>query len=583
MNTDNYDFDKSSIPQDLDYTPFTDKQTNSYINDQNSGVYSATQSLLSWDLSSLYNSSRWTNTNDMFLTIPITMVFATSVAGAAPNVAPPTAGWALQTLKSGYHNLIAQADIQIDGKTISETQPFLGTFTNIKLLSELSQNDLKSIGTTIGLSDVLDTASSAIWNPTITATNLTNGNGFTNNKVFGTTTQTAGAPSQNTGLCNEAINKRALKVVDTTKLGRSNIVGTNGIYTDGDKLRNEFKSTYQVVPVGANPRYGIIYDVAIIRLKDLFDCMNNIGIVKRFNGVLRLYVNTGSLYIGANAAGSAALPNPSYSFSVNNSTFNNVCPFTINDLNLVDVAAGGFGVTQTQISAGLFISKALQTNLNGVNLADSGASHPMTAARLYYSSIVMDPERALTYSRSNQAKNVVFKNYYFNQINAVGFGNTYSQLIQSGITNPYALIVVPYIGSTNTGMSGYQWQSPFDTCPATGAPIVLENLQVTLGGQQVLNSPYNYGFEDFVTQFSNAESLSSSDFGVSCGVVSKEWWEANRIYYINLSRGTKADQITPRNVVLSFKNATNISIDVQVFTVYLDRIVLNVDTGAVTR
>lgn len=586
MNTDNYDFDKSSIPQDLDgYTPFIDKQTNSYINDQNSGVYSATQSLISWDLSSLYNSSRWTNTNDMFLTLPITMVFATSVEGAAPNLPPPTAGWALQTLKSGFHNLIAQADIQIDGKTIAETQPFLGTFTNIKLLSELSQNDLKSFGSTIGFSDVLDTASSAIWNSTITAADLTNGNGFTNNKVFGSTSQVAGNPAQNEGLCNEAINKRALKVFDTTKLGRSKIVGANGIYTDGgEKLRNEYKSTYQLSP-NVNPRYGIIYDVAIIRLKDLFDCMNNIGIVKRFNGVLRLYVNTGSLSVKVNVAGAAAPPNPAYLFNVGDSTFNNVCPFTINDLNLTIGGAtpGGIDPSQTRISAGLFIAKALQTNLYGVNLAASNASHPMTAARLYYSSIIMEPDRALTYSRANQAKNVVFKNYYFNQINGVGFGNTYSQLIQSGITNPYALIVVPYIGSTNTGMSGYQWQSPFDTCPATGAPIVLENLQVQLGGQQVLNSPYNYGFEDFVTQFSNAEALTSSDFGVTCGVVSKEWWEMNRIYYINLSRGTKADQITPRNVVLSFKNATNISIDVQVFTVYLDRITLNVDTGAVTR
>ena len=586
MNTDNYDFDKSSIPQDLDgYTPFIDKQTNSYINDQNSGVYSATQSLISWDLSSLYNSSRWTNTNDMFLTLPITMVFATSVEGAAPNLPPPTAGWALQTLKSGYHNLIAQADIQIDGKTIAETQPFLGTFTNIKLLSELSQNDLKSFGSTIGFSDVLDTASSAIWNSTVATTALTNGNGFTNNKVFGTTTQTAGKPEQNDGLCNEAINKRALKVFDTTKLGRSKIVGANGIYADGEKLRNEYKSTYQLSP-NNNPRYGIIYDVAIIRLKDLFDCMNNIGIVKRFNGVLRLYVNTGSLSVKANAGtggGTAVLPNPTYLFNVGDSTFNNVCPFTINDLNLTNVNAGGFDASQTRISAGLFIAKALQTNLYGVNLADSGASHPMSAARLYYSSIIMEPDRALTYSRANQAKNVVFKNYYFNQINTVGAGQTYSQLIQSGITNPYALIVVPYIGSTNVGMSGYQWQSPFDTCPATGAPIVLENLQVQLGGQQVLNSPYNYGFEDFVTQFSNAEALTSSDFGVTCGVVSKEWWEMNRIYYINLSRGTKADQITPRNVVLSFKNATSIPIDLQVFTVYLDRITLNVDTGAVTR
>ncbi len=132
-------------------------------------------------------------------------------------------------------------------------------------------------------------------------------------------------------------------------------------------------------------------------------------------------------------------------------------------------------------------------------------------------------------------------------------------------------------------MSGSQFQSPFDTCPATGAPIVLENLQVQLGGQQVLNSPYNYGFEDFLNQFVNCEALTSSDFGISCGLVSKEWWEANRIYYINLSRGTKADQMTPRNIVLSFKNTTRLSIDVQVFTVYLDRIVLNVDTGAVTR
>ena len=110
--SDTYDFEKSSLPQSLDdYTPFLDKQSTNYINDQKSGVYSANQSLVMFDLSSLYSSSKFTNTNDMFLTIPITMVCALSVAGAAPSVAPPTAGWALQTLKSGYHNLIHQVDL----------------------------------------------------------------------------------------------------------------------------------------------------------------------------------------------------------------------------------------------------------------------------------------------------------------------------------------------------------------------------------------------------------------------------------------------------------------------------------------
>lgn len=569
MNTDNYDFEKSSFPQDLgNYTSFIDKQSNSYINDQNSGVYSLNQSLLSFDLSSLYNSSKWTNTNDMFITIPIVMVCASSVAGAAPTLPPPVAAWALQCLKSGYHNLIHQADLQVDGKTIHETQPFLGTFTGIKLLSELSQNDLKSFGSTIGFSDVLDTTSSAIYNAaTITA----NGNGFTNNNAFGSSTQTTltgSAGNQNFGVCNEAINKRVLKVVDTSKVGQSNIIGI----VTGEQLRTEFKSTYEVV----NTNYGVVTDLAIIRLKDIFDAMGSIGIVKRFNGVLRLYINTGALYLTC-APGAT----PNYSYTVSNSTFNNTCPFTINNLNTD--ATLGIRAAQTQISAGLFIGKALNTNLNGVNLGASNAQHKMLSCRLYYSSIVMEPEKALAYSRAS-AKNVVYKDYYFNQITGVGNGTTYSQLVQSGITNPYALILVPYIASTVAGQgNGGQFQSPFDTAPATGAPIVLENLQVTLGGQQVLNSPYYYGFEDYVTQFSNAEALTSGDFGVSCGVVSKEWWEMNRVYYINLSRGTKADQVTPRNIVVSFKNASAVPIDVQVFTVYLNNFVIDVNTGAVTR
>lgn len=577
MNTDNYDFEKSSLPQSLDeYSPFLDKQTNNYINDQNSGVYSANQSLVQFDLSSLYSSSKFTNTNDMFLTIPITMVFALSVANAAPTVAPPTAGWALQTLKSGYHNLIHQADLQIDGKTVSESQPFLGTFTGIKLLSELSQTDLKSFGSVIGLSDVVDTPNSVIFNTdTTTPGNWTNGNGMTNNNVFGHCSMPLGSPNQNLGICNEAINKRALRTIDASKAGINKIFGT---IVSGDQLRNDFKSTYQVL----NTSYGVIYDTAIIRLKDILDVTDKIGLVKRFNGVLRLYINTGSLHISCNSGLAADAAIPRYQFTVGTSTFNNTCPFTINNLNLATTGAGGIPFAQTQITAGLFIGKALQTSNNGVNLGASGASHPMNACRLYYSTVQLEPEKALSYSRSNQMKNVVFKNYYFNQINAVGAGGNYSQLIQSGITNPLALIIVPYVSSTATGMSGYQWQSPFDTAPATSSPCILNNLQVQLGGQQVLNSSYYYGFEDFVTQFVNCESLSSSDFGVGVGVINKEYWDMNRVYYVNLSRSTKSDRMTPRNIVLSFKNDSLVSIDVKVFTVYLDSFQINVDSGQIT-
>jgi hypothetical protein len=202
----------------------------------------------------------------------------------------------------------------------------------------------------------------------------------------------------------------------------------------------------------------------------------------------------------------------------------------------------------------------------------------MTACRYYYSSIVLESEKALEYSRMSQSKKVVYRNYYFNAINDVKANTNYSSLIQGGVRNPYALIVIPYIGSLNgIGQSGYQWQSPFDT--SLGSPCTLENIQVSIGGTQLLNTPVNYTFESFLN-FASCESLSSSDFGVSCGVISREFYENNKIYYFNF-RNTIADAMTPRSIVLSFKNTSLVPIDCLVYTLYLDSIEVNVDTGQI--
>ena len=100
-------------------------------------------------------------------------------------------------------------------------------------------------------------------------------------RYLGATTMTAGGATQNAGLCNEAINERALRTVDLSKAGINKIV--DSIVSKG-QLNTDFKATYQVL----NTNYGVIYDLAIIRLKDILDCMDKIGLVKRFNGVLRL-------------------------------------------------------------------------------------------------------------------------------------------------------------------------------------------------------------------------------------------------------------------------------------------------------
>ena len=50
--TDNYEYEKSLRPQDIDdYSPYMDKQYNGFINDLNSSVYTNTSiSLVQFDL-----------------------------------------------------------------------------------------------------------------------------------------------------------------------------------------------------------------------------------------------------------------------------------------------------------------------------------------------------------------------------------------------------------------------------------------------------------------------------------------------------------------------------------------------------
>jgi hypothetical protein len=86
---------------------------------------------------------------------------------------------------------------------------------------------------------------------------------------------------------------------------------------------------------------------------------------------------------------------------------------------------------------------------------------------------------------------------------AVAAGGTFNQLINSGSVHPTGVLIVPFLAAvtgTNSGLGDAQWKSPFDTCPCTTSPVSLTNLQVSVGGQNVLQSTLQYGYEHFLEQ-----------------------------------------------------------------------------------
>jgi hypothetical protein len=466
----------------------------------------------------------------------------------------------------------------VNGKTIESTQPFINVARHFQLLSEMSVNDLATLGHSLGFSPTLDNTKSMKYNPTYSAVANTasSGNGLSNNRPFAGVSDNQTATSsgiQNAGVGNAALQYKIGKYYDTSS-NQTGIVGTSGIVTTA-QLATEFRPHFE-----QKGNYLVWYDFCVIKLAHLFESLGKMGLVRRFDATLRLWVNTGTVCVTVANAGVDASQN--YTLTPENNSFSNTCPLMVNWVP----GGGSYGVPTgtTSIVAGLYINKPPSTSYAGINLSSSNASHPLQNCRLYYSQIVLDPQKSITYTNMNLNKKVVYRTFVSNQYNNIAKGSSFNQLINSGIVHPTGVLIVPFIGSeTSVGFGNSQWKSPFDTCPSTTSPCSLTNLQVSVGGSNVLQSTLYYTYENFIEQVNLAEQLTSSDFGVSTGLFSQGYWEWSRWYYVNVERSQAADKLQPRNINISFNNNSQVPLDCLVFIFYSDEFVINVETGVIDK
>ena len=120
-------------------------------------------------------------------------------------VAPAVSSQALCTIKSNFLNLIHQADV-VNGKSIEQCQPFINIARHFQLISEMSVNDLATLGHSSGFSPNLDNPKAAKYQSAFASTAGGSGNGYSNNRVFASTTdnQTVG------GIANAAVGQITL-------------------------------------------------------------------------------------------------------------------------------------------------------------------------------------------------------------------------------------------------------------------------------------------------------------------------------------------------------------------------------------
>jgi hypothetical protein len=226
------------------------------------------------------------------------------------------------------------------------------------------------------------------------------------------------------------------------------------------------------------------FDYAVINLKYILDAIAKIGLVKKADLRLRMYVNTGAVQV--------TISNPNLTttiYSAFKTSFANTCPITVNYLNGTS-ANGGFPATADTITAGLYIGSPPSTfNGGGTNtIAISQTSNTLTQCRLYYSNVKIDPNTETQFINANRSKQIIYEKVIFASVLNTSAGGLIDKTISSSILNPIGLVIVPFVSkaSTSTILStalGFcQYESPWDTAPATNGPLSLTDISVSLGG-----------------------------------------------------------------------------------------------------
>lgn len=563
--TDSYILAKSEAPQGQDLlTPFESRNWN-WINDINSGVYSNTpNSLVQFDLSSLYNSgSTFIETESMFLVIPVTLSWAQLTAANAALAATNCEVMRLG-LKGGYTNLINQCEIQVNGKSLSAVQSFVNVFSAFHMQCLMSEDDLGTQGPTVGLGTSVDSSLTLTYR----AAASTSGLGVCNSSAFGVPINAAGATpvTQFAGLANQAFYSRL-----STPISLQTNVGPVGMDSiqGATQIAAEYRPYFNTTVSGA----GVIctlYDYAIIRLKDILDCFSSLPLMQRFDGFLRLYLNP--------SQGEVSCTTGTYGYVTGGLSSSQTCPVLINtSLPITNTAA--------KIVYSLSIGGAPpNTSISTFNLATGVPSHPLRSLRLYYAMTELKPSIATRYISENRHKRIRFNNYYYSAFNNITAGSDFSQLVLSGVSKPVGIVIIPYLAQSTPALAGYtQLQNPFDSAPITNGPFSLINLQVQVGGKNILENPLQYGYDEFLQQISSYQALNYSDYGVTCGLISQQEFNyGKRFYFVDLARANSVTATTPRNIVVSFRNNSLVAIDVMVFTIYSSEFDVDVSSGLIT-
>jgi hypothetical protein len=200
-----------------------------------------------------------------------------------------------------------------------------------------------------------------------------------------------------------------------------------------------------------------------------------------------------------------------------------------------------------------------------------------TQVQLWVPSVTMKPTIEQDYFATNSLKSVRYLDYYQFTIPDITAGDNFNKLVSNGIVNLKGVLIVPFTNDEKEN----------EKLKMDGLPMKyghFNNLQVIVGGSNVLANDLRYTHQTFAQEFLNSHGLNSNESpSLGSGLFSYDGWFRNPYYYIDVSR--VPDELTTayRSLQISGTNITTKKMNLCVFAFFERKFQLNTLTGELNK
>lgn len=565
MSADTLVYDMASAP-DSTSSVFVNKSWLSILDNQN-GSYTGLQSII--DTSQLSNSNRYMNYREAYLTVPLIITATSNTSPASGDFAPATAGTSadyLFGLKNWYGSLIHSITCEMNGSVVIQQTPYCGLWNSFKLLTSLSQEDIRTQGATIGFFP--DNPQSFIF----TSANDTTGisGTTTNNIIAGVFPVTAGALNSYDG-SNEGLMRRTQywNFDPDGSTGIANSVAFSSLVSTSNL--NLLWKSYIYTKQNSTASLQGVWQCAItgvIKLKHLHSFFEKLPLLKGVFFKITLNLNLTSVSITAGAS------NVVTACSVT-SPLGGVSPLMVSQLNNSVVASGKSLLIS--LSVGNRVLNTSQSGVSGVANSPLGSSVLLNVPAYTFSPIFE------TAYLASPIKKISYTDIYQYAILNTASGAQINSLVTNGISDLRSVLCIPFYTATANGTL-LPIQSPFtgEGAGLTSPLCHLTQFNIQVSGQNAIYNQQKYTYEAFVNQLAGVNSVNGGQTdGMCSGLIGQLDFENQYCYYyVNVGRMLEVEKAVPKSVSVLGTNTSAKAIDLYVFCEYGASISVDCLTGS---